>query len=138
MEQKLIYNIEYAHIYGSQIGIDISIEEIRESVEKTKAIIKQLGNKSYTLCVLIDDYNEPMKKEEYEIYDLLKKLNLAPDYIARESRLVSAAETLLQELPPRFINFISEERIDFVSKSEDLHLWTQLSDTRSFKELLLL
>ena len=61
MQAKVDFNIEYSHIAGTEsISGGLIREEHIKSIEETKKIIKTLNSigKTYSLCVLIDDYNE--------------------------------------------------------------------------------
>lgn len=141
MTNKVDFSIEYAHIYGSElVSGNFVNEEHKQSIQETKRIVEELESrgKTYSLCVLIDDYNEPAEVDEQSINDQLKKSGLAPDYVVKESQMARGAEVLLNALPPKFKS-VSEQEVGFVAETEDLYLWTSTnsSDTRSFKEILL-
>lgn len=100
--EKVNYNIEFAHIYSDEkIG-----EEQLKSAEVVKNLVKKLNkqSKTYTLCVLIDEYH-PV----YSNFDLdkflthFKKMGIPPAYIGYEGELIPAARLLLKQIPEEFL-----------------------------------
>lgn len=113
MENKKVdYNIEYAHIYTDEtFG-----EEQIKSIELLKKIIIKLNklNKSYTLTVLIDDYNP--KEHFLDINNFINKceeLGYKPDFIAFESRLCSDKDLLLKKMSKK----MSKEYKNYIKKA---------------------
>jgi len=94
------YNIEYAHIYADK---EFGLTQKR-SVQILHDIIRKLKQtkKSYTLTVLIDEYNS--KKQTLDIKKFianLEKLRAKPNFIGFESRLVPYHKMLLEKMAPR-------------------------------------
>lgn len=96
--QKFVdYSIEYSHIYVNE---DLSREHL-ESIEIVKRLINQLDRqgKTYSLSILIDDYNPSEDLLDRE--DFLKKLELfglKPDFYVYESRITDYNSYLIKEL----------------------------------------
>ncbi|MEF8847378.1 MAG: hypothetical protein V5A57_03060 [Candidatus Paceibacterota bacterium] len=96
---KVDYNIEYAHIFTSESRFT---SEQERSVEEAKDLIEELEDEgdSYTLSVLLDDYSPSFSYLDagHFLFKLREK-ELPPNYVGYESRLVAAAEDILDKIP---------------------------------------
>ncbi len=97
---KVDYNIEFFHIYGGDFKNDHFSKEQKLSIQETEYLVKHLENKgsSYSLSVLIDDYNEELKFDLISVVNRLQERGIGGDYFMRESQLVVLADKLLDEL----------------------------------------
>lgn len=100
--KKVDYNIEFAHIYSNEkIG-----KEQLESVNIVKDLVKKLDkkNKTYTLCVLIDEYHPVYSNFNLDEFLMrFKKIGILPAYIGYEGELVPSARLLLKQIPKKFL-----------------------------------
>ncbi len=94
--QPTDYSIEFSHIYLNETFS----HEHQKSISVLKEFIDELdGNDTYSLNVLIDDYNAT--DEVLDIKDFKQQLEDAgvmPDYLAYEARLVDYSSTLLSHM----------------------------------------
>lgn len=98
--EKADYSIEYAHIYVDKLFG----EEQKKSLQELQRLIDKLDKKkqSYTLTVLIDDYNPTRHRlDTKDFLDKLKELGYKPDFVGFESRLSPEKDFLLKEMSPK-------------------------------------
>jgi len=131
------YNIEYAHIYSSDIinGLD----KIKNNIDKTLPIIKLLKHQGYSiaLSVLVDDYSCDQEKIEPEfIHDLFSKCGLSPDHVIMESELTKNAQYFLNMLPDKYL-FKHDNKTIYQSENQDIHFSDLLVKTRRYKTIFL-
>lgn len=91
------YSIEFAHIYAD----DKFGREQEKSIEILKKIIIKCLRKrtSFSLCVLIDEYNPKKKTLSLDNFLLeLDKHNIYPHFIGFESKLVSKKKFMLDHI----------------------------------------
>lgn len=120
--QKVDYNIEYAHVYASEI-VNYS-EYFQQSADKTKQVIRAYETKglTYSLAVLIDDYtNEAKSVDISDIRTSLRDAGLEPDYIVLESVMASVAEKLITSLPDKYLKY-DNGRTMFLTQLSDPHI----------------
>lgn len=141
--KKVDYNIEYAHVYaGSFTKDEIIGEEQRTGIIVAKQVVENLeaAGKTYSLNILIDDYNEEAIEvnEELVVSELTKK-GLSPDYVMRESRLAGpVAEVLIDNISDRYLDKRTlENEIIFAPKTNDIRLWAPDAEKRSFRQMFL-
>jgi len=100
--EKVNYNIEFAHIYSDEkIG-----EEQLKSAEVVKDLVKKLDkeSKTYTLCILIDEYHPVYSNFNLDKFlTHFKKMGIPPAYIGYEGELIPAARLLLKQIPEEFL-----------------------------------
>lgn len=129
------YNIEYAHIYSSDLLEDLS--KVRSNIAKTKNLIKTISNinATYSLTVLIDDYSEDqLPVSKVVINNLFLELGLIPDHIIMESEMAKEADFLLNTLPEK--NLIREEnRFILKSESTDMHFSEMFQEKKRYKTI---
>lgn len=105
------YNIEFSHIYSDKkFG-----KEQEESVQilKTKTMNFLKEHKTYSTCVLIDEYNS--KNDSLDISILLRELNkrnVFPNFIGLESRLILKKDFLLKNIENKKIKREYEKYIN--------------------------
>lgn len=132
-ENRVDFNIEYAHIYASDINGDL--RKLQRNIERTNLIVKSLRSqkKSYALSVLIDDYSEDQDEVELsQIEGIFADLGLIPDHIVMESAMAAQAHFLLETLPEKNLKKIGDE-IVFQSESKDIHFSQLVKDKRRYK-----
>jgi hypothetical protein len=139
--EKVDFNIEYAHIYANEFRRDEIIgEEQMKSVEVVKQIIGDLETigKSYSLNILVDDYNEEVTKvDEKALFSQLNEIGLPPDHVMRESQLaVSSAEILIEAMSDRYLDKQKPYELTFIPKSNDIRLWAPNHEDQSFRRIL--
>jgi hypothetical protein len=126
------YNIEFAHMYSDQ---DVIGEEQIKSVDVVKRVVKKLErrNKSYVLCVLLDEYHPLYQKLNINRFlSRLKEEGVSPTYIGYESRLIPAASILLKVIPPELQEYhkmrvkimIDRQTVFLHGKDKDIPLKT--------------
>lgn len=138
--EKVDFNIEYAHIYADEFHKDVIIgEEQIRSIEVVKQIIGNLEStgKTYSLNILVDDYNEEATKVDEEVlFSQLNEIGSPPDHIMRESQLaVSSAEILIEAMPERYLNKQKSYELTFTPKTNDIRLWASNHEDRSFRRI---
>ena len=132
-------SIEFGHLYTEQINEAIKNGNLKKSIEMARMLsqILALQGKSFSLAVLIDDYNNNLIQVDHnEIMDIYKKMGLTPDYIVFESKLANSAEYLLSCLPDKFLVKESNSLI-YRSQSADSHFSELLQDGRRFKAIFM-
>ncbi|MFH0854797.1 MAG: hypothetical protein V1891_04905 [bacterium] len=96
-DKKVDYNIEYAHIYSDCL---FGYEQ-RESIKVLKKLIIELerSHKSYSLSILIDEYNPSIHRLKIDDFiKLLDKLGALPNFIEFESNLTKEKDILLEKM----------------------------------------
>jgi hypothetical protein len=93
------YSIEYSHIYTD----DTVGREHSDSIRQLAAIKQELGlqshPQSYSLVVLIDNYNPTTHiLDPADVPDLLEQSGARPDYVGLESELAHYGPILLADL----------------------------------------
>jgi len=136
-ENVVDYNIEYAHVYVSDITENLSKLDL--NIEKTISIIDDLNRKkmTYTLSVFVDDYSDNDKTINVnEIISLCNSLRLPPDHVVMESEMAKTAENFIDKLPERYL--LSEDnKMYFKSESTDIHFSDLLKDRRRYKAIFI-
>ena len=102
-DQKIKYNIEYAHIYADERFN----QEHEKSVARLKQIFGELSLKprDYTLSVLIDEYNpKKITMDINQFLEKLKSLNALPNFVGLESTLTTHKKDLLNALDKKTKN----------------------------------
>lgn len=85
-------SIEYAHIYTNN-RID---EEHSTSVEILGDLKLELGDKSTSLVVMVDDYSFPDPTFDYDAFVVwLDQQGMKPDILLRESQLIPVCDEVL-------------------------------------------
>jgi len=133
------YNIEFGHLYLSKIEDAVKNGVLKKSIELAKLLTSVLSNqgKSYSLNVLLDDYNTDCKEvDKEEIKELYRRFGLVPDHIVLESKMVESADNFLKYLPPDSL-FSKDNSLVYHSQSTDIHFTELLRDTRRLKEIFL-
>lgn len=99
MENTVDYNIEYSHLYYKYED-NLITEEHRKSIELTKQLILSLESqkKSYCLSVLVDTH-EREHCDLDDIFKLLEKEGLTPDFIVNESALCEISRKVVKKIP---------------------------------------
>lgn len=137
--EKVDYSIEYAHIYSDQLKANQMMDEHIKSIERTKQIIGLLNSlgKSYSLSVLIDNYNEgEFENEEVDfdvIYSELDKYGLPPDHIMCESNLTHTADLLIDNISNRYLKAEGTNKIVFTPTSNYSSRWAPSNNDYSFR-----
>lgn len=95
------------------------------NINKTKKIIKALidAKSSYCLTILLDDYSAGTRND-FEIEMLLNifnEVNLLPDFIMYESKLVDIADKLISQIPDKW-KTQSEGQLRFSTYMNDFFL----------------
>lgn len=134
------FNIEYAHVYGEMLNRGgISNEEHAKNISIAKEIAKGLRKqgKTYSLSILLDDYNEEaIEVSDDEIFLELKRMGLPPDHIMRESHLAtSMGEALINAIDSRYLEKDKVDEVVFIPKSNDVRLWSPEIDVRSLRRI---
>jgi len=131
------YNIEYAHVYASDIRENLS--RLDSNIEKTISILDDLNRKkmSYSLSVFVDDYSEHKETIDHkEIISLCNGLKLPPDHVIMESAMAEVAKFFINKLPERYL--LSEDNtMYFKSESTDIHFSNLLKDRRRYKAIFI-
>jgi len=131
--EKVDYNIEFAHVYSDQVGLN---EEQIESAKVTKKLIDNLikQNKTFVLTLLVDEYHPEFHKLNFNKFlKELEKFGVPPTYIAYESRMISAAKLLLKAIPKdmkKTVKFhpkipIKEEITYLINNNKEIKLKTK-------------
>lgn len=131
--ESVDYNIEYAHIYSSDLNGNLS--NVSRNIEKTKVLLETLNNKSssYSLSVLVDDYSEDQSPiPSSEIFELFFSLGLSPDNVVMESEMIKEADSLIKNLPEKFL-IQEENRYIFKSESKDIHFAELFQERKRYK-----
>lgn len=91
------YNIEFAHIYSDK---KFGKEQEKSIKILKKKIIKFLKkDKTYSTCVLIDEYNPEKNTLTIDVLlNELDKKNVYPHFIGLESKLASKKDFLLEHI----------------------------------------
>lgn len=108
--EKVNMNIEFAHVkkYLNKGDLEDLRGEVETEIDRVKnEVIKNLDETDYSICVLIDDYNNQTTVTEEKLAEDLEKLGLKPDYVMRESRLTHGAKDLINS-----ISEIVKERVE--------------------------
>lgn len=129
------YNIEYAHIYSSDLYEKNSI--MTTDILKTINIIRTIeaNNLTYSLNVLVDDYSQdqyPVSKDI--VMNLFTDLGLVPDHIVMESELTKEADYLLNTLPSKNL-FKEDNRFVLKTESNDIHFSELLQEKKRYKTI---
>ena len=109
VNNKVDFNIEYAHIYVSEESLESRdfINNYSKNIEITKQIVQELESKdkTYSLNVLIDDYSPFISDVNLDkIYHLLDECELPPDHIMLESDFANrSAEKLIDLIDSRYL-----------------------------------
>lgn len=94
---KVDYSIEYAHTYIDEVWNEEHVNIGHKVLEITRNLQQQ--GKSYTLNVLIDDYNPEMNVLDVEdLCTRLEDLGLRPDNVLFESELTKLEDDLFKLL----------------------------------------
>lgn len=136
-ENVVDYNIEYAHVYVSEIKENLS--KLNSSIEKTLSILDDLNRKkmSYSLSILVDDYSDNKETTtKKEIISLCMGLKLPPDHVVMESELVKSARFFISKLPERSL-LSQDNKMYFKSESTDIHFSDLLKDKRRYKAIFI-
>jgi len=143
VNNKVDFNIEYAHIYISNElleNIDF-VNKYSENIGITKQIILELEskNKTYSLNVLIDDYNPFISDVNLDkIYHLLDECELPPDHIMLESNFANnSAEKLIDLIDSRYLKKGADNESIFNVKTSNAYLWTHDNKSVSPRSLFL-
>jgi hypothetical protein len=131
------YNIEYAHIYASDIKGDLS--RVQRNIERTGWIIESLRqqNKTFVLSVLIDDYSENQEDVHIpDIENIFADLGLSPDHIVMESTMAGQAGSFMDLLSEKNLRREGNQ-IVFQSESKDIHFSELLKDRRRYKSVFM-
>lgn len=140
---KVDFNIEYAHIYLSEQSFEsrVFIKNYAENIKITKQIIRdlELNDKTYSLNVLIDDYNPSISDADLDqIYHLLDECDLPPDHIMLESEFTnSSAEKLIDLIDSRYLEKGIHNESIFKVKTNNVHLWSNINKSKSPRSLFL-
>jgi hypothetical protein len=131
MRGRVDYNIEFGHIMTYEKGLRFlqkkSIELAKETIER----IEREG-KTYTTCVLIDDYLSSYSYLDVGNY-LIELGNLMPpNYVAYESRMVDAIKELFRSIPKR--KEIIKKQASEVDSTKNVLFLVKGSDKISLKE----
>lgn len=94
------YSVEFAHIYSDK---KFGREQEKSIAILKKEIIKFLKkDKTYSTCVLVDEYNPEKNTLTTDILlNELDKRNIFPHFIGLESKLVSKKDFLLEHISNR-------------------------------------
>lgn len=137
--EKVDVNIEYGHIYLA--GIDISRvfgQEQIQGIAKVNELISRLEaeGKTYSLCVLIDDYEYPARVPLNEFVKKFEEHGRRPDFIMMESVFAKGpADMMIEAVHSRFLKK-EENRLLFSTKAENLLLWTRRTEMRDDRDFL--
>ena len=94
------FNIEYAHIYTNESFSDEHLKSIKILQKILQDFKKQ--NKTYSLAILIDDYNPSESILDVKGFvNKLSEVGAEPDYVGYEAKLASLSEMLIKKLPNR-------------------------------------
>lgn len=133
---KVKYNIEFAHLYGSNLQ---SYSYLKENVYRTLQIVNQTtqNNFPFSLSVLIDDYSMDTNHiSPKELNELLTDFGLPPDYIVMESQMTKYADHFLKYLPKKYV-VEKDSQFVFHSFGNDLNLYESPPPARRYKSIFM-
>jgi len=129
-------NVEYMHLY---IGRTPSDRELLNAKKTANQMLHQLKShgRTFSLCVLIDDYTEPCcpRALKEEALDLVATLQPEPTHIVWESSLVSPAMRLMRNLRSDLV-VESPKGVTLQTFSNDLELIHREDERDSLATLL--
>lgn len=137
------FNIEYAHIYVSEESLEsrVFIDKYSKNIEITKQIVQNLESKdkTYSLNVLIDDYNPFISDVNIDkIYHLLDECELPPDNIMLESDFANrSAEKLIDLIDSKYLTKGTNNESIFNVKTNNAYLWQHDTKSMSPRSLFL-
>lgn len=101
-------SVEYAHIYtNNKIGKDQEV-----SLKLLEELKKELGGKSFSLVVLVDDYSFPDPTFDYQVFSQwLFEKGFGPDVVMRESQLIPLCDEVLRDIEN---DDLKEEITDYI------------------------
>ena len=116
-------NVEFAHIYSSADVTSIDPEQ-QESIRRAQSIVRTLSQRgeSVALSLLVDDYSCPGIPDLNTVTEVLGKAGLKPDFVMRESALVTVAQSLIDILPARLL-YRTDDGLFLSTRSRDPLLW---------------
>jgi len=139
MKSFVDYSIEFAHMYGGSLQDGRLTPEQEESARIACDFAEKLRRDGFScsLCVLIDDYNEPMEVDEASVHELLSGCGAPPDHILRESQFARQhAAALIDAIDSRYLQESKDGELMFDARTDDIRLWAPLPDSKSFREML--
>jgi len=133
------YNVEYSHIYYSDIGNGKLKDEQIKSIEITQEILHNLRRNglTYSLNVLVDDYSENLECDTTQVYDLLANYGMSPDHICLEACFAGElSDTLINSLSGNYIHLGKKDDLIFDVQTIDSRIWEPSPKPKSFREIL--